>query len=413
MELSTHKINKLPPSKLIKLLIKNPSTYTALYETNNKPLWQKLFFILNSQTYPHTNLLLTTLTNISKHSHQFFTNINNLNTLLNLLDLQEHHINPIQNFIPKSKSPTKITKELINHTLKIYPIPEFLYKYLYSPTFTNDQTFIATQLLIHITQGISLKNFPLLPNLQHIKKSLHHLHATPPNYNLFEALRHAQLLHLNTPPTTLHYLMSSHLSQPQSEQHDHFWTQLIKFFINNPLLDPSHIPQIIDYINHIKFSPNPPQPNFSLKNRNPLTLLELSNQWHTQSSKLSKYLEWPGLKLPTFTTPLPSNPNKPQYTISELTNSTQLKQESSQLKHCVHSYTHSCHKQSTHIFSLSESLHNTQTKLLTIEINKEPKIIQIKGKYNRNPTKKELSIISQFSNLHNIPIAPWLLTKLT
>ena len=88
-------------------------------------------------------------------------------------------------------------------------------------------------------------------------------------------------------------------------EHYEFWTTVFNFFVDNPMLDRSHVGPIIDYLFAQKFDVRecvtgpgaveriyPPQPNLCMNGRTAGSLLRQVDRWHgnlAKSSDAQKY----------------------------------------------------------------------------------------------------------------------------
>ena len=80
--------------------------------------------------------------------------------------------------------------------------------------------------------------------------------------------------------------------------------------------------------------------------------------------------------------------------------------EGSNLKHCVFSYKNYCLKKESYIFSLMQiNVDKSFTSLVTIELNSNKKIIQARGKFNRDATADELMIIQSWAKENSLLIS--------
>ncbi|MGL1659514.1 PcfJ domain-containing protein, partial [Vibrio parahaemolyticus] len=71
-----------------------------------------------------------------------------------------------------------------------------------------------------------------------------------------------------------------------------------------------------------------------------------------------------------------------------------MNQEGRQMHHCVASYSWSCSKGVTSVWSMEEMGRDGQQKMLTLEVsNRERRIVQARGKYNSMPTQVDRRIM--------------------
>tara|TARA_Y100000588_G_scaffold210270_1_gene224289 strand:+ start:118658 stop:120160 length:1503 start_codon:yes stop_codon:yes gene_type:complete len=90
--------------------------------------------------------------------------------------------------------------------------------------------------------------------------------------------------------------------------------------------------------------------------------------------------------------------------IIELTTNAELSEEGRKLSHCVGSYVRRCGSGDSFIFSYRSkdySDHNVRS-VLTIEVSRGKKIVQVRGKKNRMPTTSEKNIIQHWASKEKI-----------
>ena len=95
--------------------------------------------------------------------------------------------------------------------------------------------------------------------------------------------------------------------------------------------------------------------------------------------------------------------------VDEILTSKGLVEEGKALSHCVYSYGWSIEKGNVSIWSLSllgPDTGYTKTKQMTIEVsNLTHKVVQFRGKFNRNSTPKEFQALVAFATLNGLEIA--------
>jgi hypothetical protein len=81
---------------------------------------------------------------------------------------------------------------------------------------------------------------------------------------------------------------------------DEFWSTVVRFLVNNAMIDPTWVGPIVDYIFNMKFVSRrivqegggieegpPPQPNFTMKGRSAAKLLRQVEAWHGRKHLVS------------------------------------------------------------------------------------------------------------------------------
>ena len=118
----------------------------------------------------------------------------------------------------------------------------------------------------------------------------------PAHCSVEQAIRFAQVLALRGDVRLVEALLGSRLGN--AFENEEFWATVIRFFIEHPALDRSHVGPIIDYLNDQRFTPRvdfvapgvreragPPQPNLTIRGRTPQSLLRQVERWHRELGK--------------------------------------------------------------------------------------------------------------------------------
>lgn len=290
---------------------------------------------------------------------------------------------------------------LVNHLFSKYPLPKFTLK-LWERAQIKDQYL---DWFFHLASGKNIKSAENLP-IKVSSKMAHFFLETPEKYDFETAFIYAQLKSLNADKKLIDEVCSN-VREGDLKEND-FWVTLYRYFINNPFLDRIHFQPLRDYIYNQKFAYGAPHPGFSLVNRHPQTLLDQMEAWHAELARVranaarQKYKPAFHRWDPTFTSfkfEEGQGNNKTTWTIVELTSSSELREEGSELRHCVFSYAQSCFEKRIAILSLM----NNGKKTGTLEINLASKqLVQARGKANRSLNAKELRAVNEWmqSNLY-------------
>lgn len=319
---------------------------------------------------------------------------NILYALAKIFQHRQYWIKPLEQWSPSSKNIYKQFSQLLRHLFTPYAMPVFLD----SAWFTLHPHAISW--FLDIASGKNIRKSENLPVVL-TKMQAHEFLQAPDTYDIFQALRYGQIMGMSEDKR----LVEAVLEKPfgTTFEHDDFWVEVIRFFINNPMLDRREFSPLVDYINAVKFAPNAEHPGFSMKGRNPETLLTQVEQWHNKVSKErgKNYMEWKPVGLGGFTKEEKSRNEFNNWSIEELLNSTKLFEEGRVLSHCVSSYKYSAAKGQCSIWSLKLN----DQKAITIEVNTSSQsIVQARGKLNRLPNSKEIQIIREWANKEGLAI---------
>ncbi len=315
-------------------------------------------------------------------------------------------IRNVEDWTPKSHNRSRQLSELVHYLYVQYPMPRF-----FDSAYTlKDARYMAW--FVHIAQGGSVRKFKEMP-IPMTAKMAHIFLQAPPQYSVVEALRYAQILAYGGDEYLAYAILGSRMVH--DFENNAFWETVLRFFINNPMLDKVEVLPLIDYIHHVKFEAQS-IPDFSMKGRTVTALLRQVTGWHNQINRLNRNsafsygdARWIPVPIDNFEYTEGTNEMKRKiYSIYQLTTAKALQTEGNALSHCVYSYTKSCMSGKTSIWSFAEEIHGHVTRLLTLEMNNsERMIVQIRGKYNRYPTEQEMKVIDRWMTRVRIKLSDW------
>lgn len=333
--------------------------------------------------------------------------------------IANHHLSwvrPIEDWHVKRHNRSHQFRVLLRHLFAAYEIPVFMD----SVWMTDNECY--QNWYIHIGLGQNIRTAPDLPTTL-TKKMAHHFLQTPKQYTVEEGLRWGQVHALGGDKRLAEALRGTKVIE--DFKHDDFWMNLFRFFIQNPMLDVSHVHPIVDYIWSQKFQErrvyvdrgveevmDPPQPNFSMNGRTPTTLLRQVNDWHRELGKVTRggELQWGRADIGEFLYRIKRKHRKSKmWQIRELLSTDELFDEGRRMNHCVSSYGQSCYKGIKSIWTMESKEEDEKTqKLLTIEVLMEDKRInQVRGKGNRLPTAGEMSVLNRWAAKEDLTIAEY------
>ena len=276
-----------------------------------------------------------------------------------------------------------------------------------------------------IAKGGSLKKQAYFP-IKMTSKALHFFLHAPGTYSVNEALRYGQIAAMGGEEPLVKAILGSSLKQ--NFENEDFWETVILFFANNPMLDVQHVSPIIDFLQHQKFEYRtvlnergiaqrlpPPHPDFSIKGRTPSSLLRMTEEWHEvlKKSRKTGNAAWEGEKIEDFTHIEGEGVSEKIYQIRQLLSYKQLLEEGNAMSHCVYSYADSCERKACSIWSVTIETVSTAApkRLLTIEVNSQHTIVQIRGKCNDLPAIQELDIIRLWAKEARLSLSKWITTR--
>lgn len=197
-----------------------------------------------------------------------------------LSQLALHHkdwIRPVEEWFPVSR-----------YLLARYPVPPCLDAAWFEP---NDEERHTQQgWFKHIAGGQNIRTAGCLP-FTLTKRAAHKFMTTKWHNPPLIALRSAQVETLSDSNLPSWSIATNEFMW--GRENADFWTSIVHFFLNNPMLERSYIGPIIDYIHHQKFvarripQPDgteikapPAHPNFCIKSRSINKLIREVDEWH-------------------------------------------------------------------------------------------------------------------------------------
>jgi hypothetical protein len=327
-------------------------------------------------------------------------------------------VRPLEDWKPRTHNPRRQFSALARHLLAEWPIPAFMDSVWFkgaSETAVQQQNWFW-----HLGRGQSIRTADL--PLPYTKRMAHHFMQAPPDLTVEAALRWGQIHGLGGNERLVRAIMGTRLAS--NFEHDDFWITVLRFLIENPMLDTANIGPIIDYIQHQKFSSQdifvaprvveqrpPPQPNFTLKGRTPASLLRQVESWHHTLAKTRQpQAEWgrAGILPFEFIEGSEQSRNVRIWTITELLSTKALVAEGRLMKHCVATYSRSCAHGASSIWSMEVESSEGRRKILTLEVNKGAKLIcQARGKCNARPSEKHIQILRRWAEQAGLRLAAY------
>jgi hypothetical protein len=302
---------------------------------------------------------------------------------------------------PRSHNVSRQFASLLRHLLAKYDVPHF-FDSAWKAYGCNKQK----AWFIHIATGNNLRTASGLP-FPLTKMMAHHAMGAPDDLNVFQALRWGQVRALGGTERLARAIVNTRLRCPMVDEP--FWLTVVQFFVGSPMLDPSQIGPIVDYLQAQRFETAPdhiengrlqagtiPQPGLSMKGRTVETLLRQVQAWHRTLNRAvaPKFLAWEPSLVKGYERVEGTPGNQRLFRITELLNSDELLREGRAMHHCVASYAHSCARRACAIFSLVEDQGSGVERRLTIEVTiGTRRIVQARGRFNSMPNAVDERIL--------------------
>jgi PcfJ-like protein len=324
-------------------------------------------------------------------------------------------------WVPRTHNADRQLHGLVRHLVALYEVPSFM-----NTAWLEGLTragVVHQGWFIHVAQGGNLRNAKGLP-VPLTRRQAHLYLQAPADFDVLGAVRWAQILDLGGDERLVRSILGTMIGR--SFDHDEFWVTVLRWLVDQPMLDPVHHAPIIDYLNNQRFvasMPNPlaglpgqpalvaPQPNLTMKGRDPESLLHSINQWHRRLGRVVRgpASYWKPTGIEPFHHEEGDGKARRVFTITEIVNSYDLLAEGHAMAHCVASYAPSCVRGFASIWSLRLiDASGQESRLLTLEVsNREYKIVQARRKFNALPTERELAILKRWSAAGGPTLSQW------
>lgn len=245
------------------------------------------------------------------HTRTVFRNMGNgwRNQLIaGLSQLARHHakwIRPVEDWFPSYQGRHRQRQffELAEHLFIRYEMPCTLHSAWFE--LDDAERHIQQRWILHIAAGKNIRTAENLP-FTLTKRAAHLFTNSGTRAAPLIALRDAQIHAIGSIRQFNYYL--SHNEHICGRENADFWTGIVQFFLNNPMLERGYIGPIVDYIHHMKFAPRrivreeggaeegpPPHPNFTMKGRSAAKLLRQVDAWHGHLARENNvvFQSWP------------------------------------------------------------------------------------------------------------------------
>jgi PcfJ-like protein len=339
-----------------------------------------------------------------------------VNALVNLARFSDAYVRTIEDWAGSSASWRGGVNSLAQHLLAEYRIPAFLSAAWFA---TDDQYAEATRRwFIAHGAGASFRSLALPIRLT--RKMEYIFLGSRDHFGIEYALRRAELLGLGADQRLTGAVLAT---RPALDlDNGEFWRTVWLFLIGNAgSIDNAQVGPIIDFVHAIRHERvavdtvkgidirEPPQPQFSLKGRTAQSVLRLMDEWHLGLGLVTGGLRWEPSRLRPMVVESPQeDPSAPpiSWELTELTNSAQLRAEGVALQHCVASYSYSCWRGASRIWSLRRRRDSDVRSIATVEVDPARRmIVQARGFRNRRASGKALQLVQAWAARENLRLA--------
>ena len=323
------------------------------------------------------------------------------NTFVEALGALARHSNAWQrepsDWKPDSRNPRRQFASLARFLFARYDVPACLDAVWFGGWGPEAQR--QQEWFVHVGSGQNIRTADL--PLVFSKRMAHVFPEAPSELTANEALRWAQVVGQGGSEVLAQAVLATELGRNFADES--FWSTVVLFLVENPMLDPDMVGPIVDYINHQKFVPTeegePPQPNYTMKGRSAVKLLRQVEEWHEHLARDNRQPggSWESSGIAGFEW-MDDKEEGLRWTIRELTSKRDLTLEGRAMNHCVASYVSNCRRGSKSVWSMQVDAEGHSARVLTIAMhNPSRNIVEARGRFNavprrsgRNPKNKTL-----------------------
>jgi hypothetical protein len=306
----------------------------------------------------------------------------------------------------KSRNTFEKQMELINILFGKYKVPTAFY------CFWNKSNNSYRNILINLLQGSSLKNQlagDFFAFLKLTSKEIHLIWSSKINSHSFEELVIKVLLNRynSSPRMKKEILYNKNFIYKIIEKNNFYlFVDFVSYMSKQEMFDFTQLFPLWDYVVFKNNQMKREGKKWELKRLNINNLYAEMLHWHEHVScdvggktswentnSISPYLE--EVDMLNF---------KGFFKIIELKNIDQLREEGQKMKHCVASYARRCYSGDCSIWSLRKEDSNTKAvkRLITIEVDKNLRIVQVRGVCNRKAEASEYNLIELWARQNGL-----------
>ena len=319
------------------------------------------------------------------------------------LERSADYVRPLADWKPRGKGAETLFRNLCDHLWARYPVPHFVWNIL-SEEATDQYRWLA----LEIGAGGSLfkaskeGRFPV----KLTRAMVHELMTTASNMNFLGGVRQVQVKAAGGDRRLFSIWrktqQGAHLGDSFGEA---FWGTVLEWFARNPMLDPTQVGPLLDFIRHRRTG----AASFSMKGRSVLAMMRGMREWHAGlaatrvTSRMTKRT-YPPSGLKELTTSQTRKKIRTTWHIRELLSTEALIDEGRILGHCAASYNLRIGKSlSLWSLSLKEEADPRAKKKITLEVSGD-RIVQARGYRNRPMVTQELQVVTQWAAMNRLEI---------
>jgi hypothetical protein len=255
------------------------------------------------------------------------------------------------------------------------------------------------------------------------RKEVHAFLNAPPRLGFEAAIWHAIGRSYSSDPAVVLRIAHSRIAQtPRAELA--FWREVVRFFCAHPTT-VEDMDDLRDYLADCRRN----SPQFSLKGRTLASLNRQMREWHRDLEAIARIEaarrraeaaqacargqassheadggRWPGAAIVdwSWNPTAKDRAKREEYMVIQLRTAADLVAETRAMRHCVATYASKCIAGHASIWSLRRRFAGNTERLLTIEVDRQSRAVQVRGFANRAPYPGERNLLERWGKARGI-----------
>ena len=317
-------------------------------------------------------------------------------------------IRPLGDWDPCGKGRETLFRDLCEHLLASYRMPTFLWSAFY----IEQDAAAALRFVAHVAKGGSA--YEMVTNgtmpAPLTRKMCHELLGISGNVLAFlPALRWVQIRACGGEKIFLRTWLATPAGRALGTRaNEEFWFTVMRWFCANPMLPASEVGPLCDYIAFRRRE----DANFSMKGRSVLAVQRGMQEWHAHLQQVKvtggkdekwspsgfSASDWDRSRRDSH-----GNALIDVWHMREVLDGKTLADEGRAMSHCVYSYAGQIKAGRISIWALTNEDAAGHWRRLTIEVdNQGRRVVQARGRFNRAPEAKDLTILNDWAGKNGL-----------
>lgn len=302
-------------------------------------------------------------------------------------------LRPLREWRPRSHNARRQFGSLARHLLAEWPVPAFMD----SAWFGRDAAAIRRQgWFAHLGRGRNIRTADL--PIPFTRRMAHWFSQAPADFTLDGALRWGQIRALGGDERLVRDVVATRLGS--CFEHDEFWITVLRFFVDQPPVNRWHAASLVEFLHDRRFGEagDGPTGPFTLKGRTLASIRRLAAEWRL-GERRSPPGDWPPSGIDPFLwQEVVGGVAERIWTIRELRDGRELREEGQALHHCVATYENVCRRGEVSLWTMELESQGKRQKVLTVEVrNRSSRIVQARGPCNAPATRQQREVLRRWA----------------